>query len=319
MMDSRCAARPYRHSQAVIPVGLREKNLHGGGAEAANGHGGTACASRDAHVLPCASMEVIVAGGPSSGAFRAGPSEPDSKLRREHASRAVAPALAPYYPSRDARTCRDRASKARGQPARRLSHRRQRDVHGAIGRHSAGNRSADNGEQLQRRSAAYERGVDVIFADARHVHPRQRPPGRPVWLANRVPRGDRHVHLGLDRLRAGPDPGVPGGGAHAAGRRRRDDVAGWPARDVACGVEDRSGQGDGLADDPRHDRAYRRSAGRRVYRHLPVVALDLLHQRTRLASSVSCWSRATSRRSRNQPAQHSICAGYCWPAPRWHR
>ena len=40
------------------------------------------------------------------------------------------------------------------------------------------------------------------------------------------------------------------------------------------------GQGDGLADDSRHDRAYRRSAGWRVYRHLPVVALDLLHQRT---------------------------------------
>ena len=37
--------------------------------------------------------------GTEFGAFRAGPSEPDSKLRREHASRAVAPALAPYYPS----------------------------------------------------------------------------------------------------------------------------------------------------------------------------------------------------------------------------
>ena len=50
------------------------------------------------------------------------------------------------YPSRDARTCRDRASKARRQRAHRLADRRQRDVHGAVGRHGAGDRAADDGE-----------------------------------------------------------------------------------------------------------------------------------------------------------------------------
>ena len=91
--------------------------------------------------------------------------------------------------------------------------------------------------------------------------------------------GDRVVHAGLHRLRPGTEPGVPGGGAHAAGRRRGDDVAGRAAGAAARGVQGRTGAGDGLADDPGDDRPDRRPAGRRVPGHLPVLALDLLHQR----------------------------------------
>ena len=54
--------------------------------------------------------------------------------------------------------------------------------------------------------------------------------------------GDRAVHPGLDRLRAGAEPGLPGGRAHAARRRRRDDVAGRAAGAAARGVEGRAGQ-----------------------------------------------------------------------------
>ena len=52
-----------------------------------------------------------------------------------------------------------------------------------------------------------------------------------------------------------------------------------PAGDAACRVEGGTGAVDGLADGAGDHRSNRRPAGRRLYRHLPVLALDLLHQR----------------------------------------
>ena len=82
----------------------------------------------------------------------------------------------------------DRASRP---PAHRPADRRQRDVHGAAGRHRPGHRAADHGAQLQRRPAAHEYRADVLSADAGDVHPGQRAHRRPVRLALRVPGGDR--------------------------------------------------------------------------------------------------------------------------------
>ena len=70
---------------------------------------------------------------------------------------------------------------------------------------------------------------------------------------------------------------------------------GWPAGDVARGVEDRPGQGDGLADDSRHDRAYRRSAGWRVSSSPTCRGTGSSTSTYPSASPVSSWSRATSR------------------------
>ena len=63
------------------------------------------------------------------------------------------------------------------------------------------------------------------------VHSGQRLGGGPLRHAHRVPGGDRGVHRGVDPVRQGGQPGVPGGRAHPAGHWRGDDGAG---RAAAC-------------------------------------------------------------------------------------
>ena len=107
--------------------------------------------------------------------------------------------------------------------------------------------------------------------------------------------------------------------AHAARHWRRDDVPGRPAGAAARGVKARLVSAMAWLMIPATDRPDPRPAGRRLHRHLSVLALDLLHQRADRPRSASCWSRCFIEEMREPtPARRSTCVGWCWPAPRWH-
>ena len=178
---------------------------------------------------------------------------------------------------------------ARSGPAPQASHqrphppdrgdRRLRDVHAEPRLHRHRHRASHHGEGVRRRSGAHERRAHLLSAVAGGVHSRERLDRRPLRRANGVPRRDRGVHPGLDPVRPRRQPGVPGRRAHPARHGRRDDGAGRPARAAADRGEDRTGGGDGVAHRAGAAGAGARAAGRRLHRHLFLLALDLRHQR----------------------------------------
>ncbi len=123
--------------------------------------------------------------------------------------------------------------------------------------------------------------------------------------------------LGSIACAQAPEPGLPGAGAHAARHRRRADVPGRAAGAAARGVQGRAGARHGLADDPGDHRPDPRPAGRRLHRHLSVMALDLLHQRADRPARHRAVHPVTSRRCASRRRSRSTCSGWRCPAPRW--
>ena len=132
--------------------------------------------------------------------------------------------------------------------------RRLRDVHAEPQFDGDRHRIADDRAISRREPAAAQRGDHLLFAEPCRIHPDQRLDRRPVWRAPGVQRGDRRVHLGLDRLRLGQLAADPGCRPHRAGHGRRADGSGRAARSAANRAEIRFGAGDVVRQRPGVDR-----------------------------------------------------------------
>src|SRR6516164_7388864 len=114
--------------------------------------------------------------------------------------------------------------------------------------------------------------VSVVAGD---LHPGQRLDRRPVRHPQRVPRRDRCLRAGLDRLRRLALARGIRAGPHRAGRRRRDDDAGRPADHGAWHRQAAARQRHGARHHhPGADRTDLRPAARRLHHDLRIVALD---------------------------------------------
>src|SRR6185437_7940389 len=125
---------------------------------------------------------------------------------------------------------------------------------------------------------AAQPGDHLLPAEPRRVHSAERLGGGPLWRPLGVPGGDRRLHRGLRFLRPGSEPAGARRRPHLPGHRRRDDGAGGQAGDAAHRAQIRAGARHVLSHGAGADRAGAGSAGRRLHRHLQLLALDLLHQ-----------------------------------------
>ena len=105
------------------------------------------------------------------------------------------------------------------------------------------------------------------------------------WAADRfgakqhLPHRHRHLRPQFALLRPGAEPARAGGRAHGPGGGRGDDGAGRAAGAAAVRAQVRTGAGHVLPDHAGHAGPGAGPAGRRLHRHLFLLALDLLHQR----------------------------------------
>ena len=193
-------------------------------------------------------------------------------LRRPEKERTIVHAAGPGNRIGDARE-REGAQANLGAAGRCL-----RDVHAEPRFDRDRHRLADDRAFFRRKPVAAQRGDHLLSVEPRRVHPDQRLDRRPVRRSPCVQRCDRGFHLGLDRLRLRQFAPRSRHRAHCSGYGRGDDGAGRPSGAVADGAEIRSGARHVLCQRSGADRTGDGAAARRLYRHLRLLALDLLHQ-----------------------------------------